>query len=536
MLYGVTIAAYLLALLAVGLWKSRGVATQDDIMVAGRSLGPNVLALTMLATWIGTGSLLGGAGAGYRYGLAAIWLSAGAWAGIIVLWWIAPRARAFASYTVPEMLEARYHPAARVLGTVVTIVAYTTIVAYQFRGGSLILNLALDFDRTLAGWTGLEWPWGMICTAAVVMLYTALAGMLSVAYTDVANGLILIAGLLIATPFFLADAGGFSHLRDSLPAEHFTFMGTLSPLQVLGIGLPALVLILGEANMYQRFFSARSEQAARRAVPLWFVLTVGVETLIVLLAVLGRVVYPELSIEGGEHEQILLRVLRFALPAGAAALLLAAGVAIVVSTATSFLLVPATNLINDVYKRYLRPRASQRSLVGLTRLAIVLLGLLAFVQIQFFTSVLEMSLYAYTMYGALTPSILAARHGRRRAGLHRWRHADHVPVAVRRSTRVVRWAAGVGDGAGPGDPRARPVGRAARCRQPVDAAAGRVALASLRPGRAGCGSLSRERERDRERERERERVAITPPGPEAFPDVRAAHRLRAIGRARTAGH
>ena len=416
MIYLVTILLYLLALLGVGLWKSRGVETQDDIMVAGRRLGSAVLALTMLATWIGTGSLLGGAGAGYRYGLPAIWFSVGAWVGIVVLWFIAPRARAFARYTVPDLLEARYHPAAQVLGSLVTIVAYTTIVAYQFRGGSLILNLTVDYDLVLAGWTGFEWPWGMITTAIVVILYTGLAGMLSVAYTDVANGVLLVAGLVTATPFFLADAGGFGALRERLPAEHFTLMGTLTPLEILGLALPSMVLLLGEANMYQRFYSARSEEAAQRAVPLWFVLTVGIESLIVVLAVLGRVVYPDLSIEGGEHEQILLTVLRNALPAGIAALMLAAAVAIVVSTGTSFLLVPATNVVHDLYQRYVRPAATQRAIVRLTRITIVVLGVLAFIQIQFFTTVLEMALYAYTMYGALTPSILAAFFWKRATG------------------------------------------------------------------------------------------------------------------------
>lgn len=413
MIYLAAIAVYLLGLLAVGVWKSRGVETQDDIMVAGRRLGTGVLALTMLATWVGTGSLLGGAGAGYRYGLAAIWFSAGAWAGILVLWRIAPRARAFARYTVPDLLEARYHPAAQVLGTLVTIVAYTTITAYQFRGGSLILNLTVDFDAVVAGWTGIDWPWGVIVTALVVITYTSLAGMLSVAYTDVVNGLMLAAGLLIATPFFLADAGGFGTLRASLPAEHFTLFGTLTPLEILGLGLPAMVLLLGEANMYQRFYSARSEATARRAVPVWFVLTVGIEALIVVLAVLGRVVYPELSIEDGEHERILLTVLRGALPLSVGAAMLAAAVAIVVSTGTSFLLVPATNVVNDLYVRYLRPDAAQRTRVRLMRVVIVALGVWAFVQLAFFTTVLEMALYAYTMYGSLTPAILATFFWRR---------------------------------------------------------------------------------------------------------------------------
>lgn len=408
MIYIVVIMLYLTGLLGVGLWKSRGIETQDDIMVAGRQLGAVVLALTMLATWIGTGSLIGGAGHGYRYGLAAIWFSAGAWVGFFVLWAIAPRARAFARYTVPDLLEARYNNATQILGTVVTIVAYTTIVAYQFRGGSLILNLTVDFDAALAGWTGIAWPWGMIVTALVVITYTGLAGMMSVAYTDVVNGVLLIAGLLAATPFFLADAGGISNLRAGLPSEHFDIFGPFGFTDILGLALPTFVLILAEANMYQRFFSAKSEGTVKRAVPLWIVLTIGIEALIIVLAVLGRVVYPELGIETGEYEHILLLVLRNALPLGAAAVLLAAAVAIVVSTGTSFLLVPATNVVNDLYKRYMNPEATQGMLVRLTRIVIIVLGVIAFIQINFFQTVLAMALYAYTMYGSLTPALLAA--------------------------------------------------------------------------------------------------------------------------------
>jgi SSS family solute:Na+ symporter/sodium/proline symporter len=280
----------------------------------------------------------------------------------------------------------------------------------------------------------------MIVTALVVITYTGLAGMMSVAYTDVVNGLVLIGGLLLAAPFFLADAGGFSGARAALPEGHLSLVGTLSPLEMLGLGLPAMVLLLGEANMYQRFYSARSEEAAARSVPLWFVLTVVIETLIVLLAVLGRVVYPDLAIEAGEHEQILLRVLRYALPTGVASLMLAAAVAIVVSTGTSFLLVPATNVVNDLYVRYVRPDASQGTRVRMTRAAIVVLGAWAFVQLAFFQSVLEMALYAYTMYGSLTPAILATFFWRRATA------AGAVASIVGGMTTTFVWQFGSGRG------------------------------------------------------------------------------------------
>ena len=85
-----------------------------DFMVADRKLSAAVLVFTLLCSWIGAGSLFGGAEFAYRRGLASLWLPAGGWAGLLVVYFIAGRARAFAQYTVPDLLEVRYSPIARV--------------------------------------------------------------------------------------------------------------------------------------------------------------------------------------------------------------------------------------------------------------------------------------------------------------------------------------------------------------------------------------------------------------------------------------
>ena len=123
MSYVAVSVVYLLALFAIGASHARDVRTKDDFMVAGRRLRVRVLVGTLLATWIGAGSVIGAAGLAYRHGLAALWFSAGAWAAIALLVPIAGRARAFAQYTVPDILEARYAPAARIQPTNMTIVA-----------------------------------------------------------------------------------------------------------------------------------------------------------------------------------------------------------------------------------------------------------------------------------------------------------------------------------------------------------------------------------------------------------------------------
>jgi SSS family solute:Na+ symporter len=259
MLYFWVILIYLLILIGVGAIRSGRVKTQTDFMVAGRKLSAPILVGTLLATWIGSGSIIGGAGLSYKQGFSALWFDAGVWVAIIVLYFIAGRARRFGQFTVPDILEARYNKYARILGSITTIIAYTAIVSYQFKAGGMVLNLVI----------GIPVDQGIIITAAFVIAYTALAGMFSVAYTDVVNGVVLLLGFIIAYPFFLKMAGGWGNVMKVLPAERFQVLGTMTVWEALSYSLPTMLLLLGESNMYQRFFSARDERAAKTSVIGW---------------------------------------------------------------------------------------------------------------------------------------------------------------------------------------------------------------------------------------------------------------------------
>lgn len=396
-IYVAAVIGYLAALTVAGVWRSRAVRTGDDFLVAGRSLPARVLVFTLLSTWIGSGSLFAGAGLGYRAGFPALWQSAGAWVGIALVFFLAPRVRRLAQYTVPDILELRYGPWGRILGTVTTVLAYTTIAAYQFRGGGRLLNLV----------SGVSPRTGAFVTAAFCVTYTALAGMLSVAYLDIANGVMMIAGSAAAVVYLIAHAGGPSAAIGSLRPDQLTLFGSMSPADAVALFLPTLFLLLGEANMYQKFFSARDERAARFAVLGWIGGTIVVETLIVSIGVFGSVTIPGLGTQ--ESEAIAVRVAIDVLPAALGVLVLAGAAAIIVSTATSFLLTPATNLTRDVYQRFVNPMAGDRQLLLLTRMLIVILGATAFAVGNFFPTILAMALWAYTMYGAgVTPALLAA--------------------------------------------------------------------------------------------------------------------------------
>lgn len=396
-IYLTAVIVYLTCLAAVGLWRSRQVRTGDDFLVAGRSLPASVLVFTLLSTWIGSGSLFAGAGLGYRAGFPALWQSAGAWVGIALIYFIAPRVRRIAQYTVPDILELRYGPAARVLGTVTIVLAYTTIAAYQFRGGGRLLNLVAGIDPVT----------GALITAAFCVAYTAFAGMLSIAYLDIGNGSMMVIGVVLAVVFLIGHAGGMTPALAALRPDQITLFGAISPRAAFALFLPTLFLLLGEANMYQKFFSAKNERAAKIAVIGWIVVTILAETLIDSVGIFGSVALPGLTTV--ESETIVIRVALEVLPTVLGALLLCGAAAIIVSTANSFLLTPSTNLIRDVYQRFVNPAATDRQVLLYTRILVVGLGIVGFVAGNFFPTILAMALWAYTMYGAgITPALLAA--------------------------------------------------------------------------------------------------------------------------------
>src|SRR5512142_1901217 len=170
-LYVIVVSIIVLVLLTVSLSQVRKVKTKADYLVAGRSLPAYVLVFTLLSSWIGAGSLFAGAENAYKNGFAALWQPAGGWAGLLIIYFVAPRARKFAQFTIPDLLETRYNTAARVLGTIAILFAYTAITSYQMKGGGDILHLATGIDATV----------GMYIIAAFVIVFTALAGMSSVA-------------------------------------------------------------------------------------------------------------------------------------------------------------------------------------------------------------------------------------------------------------------------------------------------------------------------------------------------------------------
>jgi len=404
-LYAAVIGAIVLTLLIVSLTRLGKVKTKADYLVAGRSLPAFVLVFTLLSSWIGSGSLLGGAENAYNHGFVALWQGGGGWAGLLLIYFIAPRARKFAQYTIPDLLEARYNQTARILGVIATLFTYAAISSYQLIGGGDILSLIFP--------TVITPDLGKYIIAAFVIVFTAIAGMSSVAYMDVVIGMLATITMLIALPVLMHSVGGWSGFHAALPASHFTVLGGDTLIHALELFFPTCLLMMGNQTMYQKFFSAKSEKDARVAVVGWIIGTVILETVIVILAMLGHVRAIENHTSPFPREILAFTALHN-LPTLLGALLMGAIFAKIISTANNYLFSASTNLVNDIFARYIAPDASNKRILIVSRLMVVLLGVWALYQAMHTGLVLKKTLYAYTIYSAaLTPVILAAFYSRR---------------------------------------------------------------------------------------------------------------------------
>ncbi len=401
------ILAYLFVLTGFNFYRARRVKSQEDFMVAGRSIKTSVMVFTLICTWIGSGTFIAGAELASRAGFSALWLPAGAWVGIIAIYFLAAKIRSFGQYTIGDILEERYGPAARLIGAVAIIIAFTAIVSYQFVAGGFILNVVTDGaipDST-----------GIIIAAIFVILFTAVGGMVAVAYTDLPNGIIIVLACLLATPIVYVAAGGLPQATQVLDPGHFAVFnpehGAYPVLKFIGYFLATMLLLMGVESLYQKFYSARTPKDAKRAVFFWTIGTIFIETVVVIIAVFAYSKFKgqiDLTIpkEGGK---VVLMAAKSLVNPVVGVLLLAAACAVVISTGMNYLLSPTTTIMRDIYQRFSKKEASQNILVALQKVLVVLLGVIAFFLAVKLTSVLGMAIFAYTIYGvSITPALIAA--------------------------------------------------------------------------------------------------------------------------------
>lgn len=336
--------------------------------------------------------MIGGAALAYEYGIAGAWFDIGGVIALIILAFMAKRSRRYQASTTPDILGARYNKATRTIAAAIVCLAEMSMVGYQIRAGGYVLNIVAGLDANI----------GMIITIAFILLYTVTAGLISVVYTDYIQGVLIIASLAIGLPFLFRDAGGYGAFLAGIdPARMNLFSMSLN--EILSTALPTFCQVFVLQPIWQRIFSVKDDRGCVKAVAVSVPFVLAAVMLVNLFATVGSYLYPDIV-----QDTVILHLAVTGLPKLIGAVLLCAGVAIIITTGDSMLLSSASNIVTDIYHEYIHKEASEEHLLVMSRGMVVVVGIVAFVLVKFFPSVRGMIYFAYTMEGGLAPALFAA--------------------------------------------------------------------------------------------------------------------------------
>lgn len=357
-LHLVLLIVYSVAVVGLGLWSARYVRTSSSFFVAGRSLGPGLIFVSMLAANIGAGTTVGASGLAYRDGLSAWWYVGSAGIGSLVFaFTIAPRmwrlATAHNFYTAGDYLEFRYGPAVRAVATGLVGIGSLSLLAGQLIAGATIINVV----------TGAPMWLGSIIGGAVMTVYFTAGGLLGTAWVNTLQLIVMMSGFLVALPFVIGRAGGVPGLDGSwAPSGWDSFLFSSGP----GSGWTWLFLLapafLVSPGLIQKAYGGASESAVRRGVALNGLALMAFAFVPVLFGMSARAVLPDLP-----QNAVLPAALTMLVPAWIGAFALAAVFSTEVDTSDAILFMLSTSTSQDLYKRFINPGATDAQLLRVAR-------------------------------------------------------------------------------------------------------------------------------------------------------------------------
>jgi solute:Na+ symporter, SSS family len=383
-----------------GWYVSRRVKKADDFLVAGRSLGPGLLAATFLAANIGAGSTVGATGLGYLYGFGAWWWVGSAGIGSFVLAnTVGPRiwrlAKSYGWRTVGDFLDYRYNRTVRGFIAVLLWIGTLMILAGQLIAISQILEVVAGLPK---------WQ-GCLIGGIVVTAYFAAGGLLSTASVNLIQLTVKFTGFVLAVPFGIAAIGGWRAMQPAI--ETSTPLGTSGVLGYAAILVPSFIISPG---LIQKLYGARSAEAVRRGVN-WN--AIGLMVFAFAPAILGIVAharFPDLK----NSELALPTVMTKLMPPWLGLLTLAAVFSAEVSASDAILFMLSSSLSVDLYKTFLKPGATDRELLRVGRITAIagaFFGVLLAIELPSIISALQ--IFYTLMAAALTAPLIVGLYSRR---------------------------------------------------------------------------------------------------------------------------
>lgn len=400
-----TFIAYLILMLAIGYYAYKRTSNSTDYFLGGRTLGPWPAALSAGASDMSGWLLLGVPGYAYASGLEATWICGGLLVGTWLNWLVtAKRLRTYSittdAITIPDFLSSRFLDKSKLIQT---ISAFFILLFFLFYTSSGLVAGGKLFETVF----GLDYHIAVVIGAVCIISYTLFGGFLAVAWTDLVQGLLMSAALLIVP--ITAMNGGFSQLDmevTSINPELLDMWTNVKGEPMTAIAIISLVAwglgYFGQPHILARFKATRSNKdltAARRIAVIWTALSMVGAILVGLTGLVYVAGNSSLVLADGEKIfMILVNAMFHPIMAG---ILLAAILAAIMSTADSQLLVSSSALAEDFYKQVFKQDATSDEVVKVGRFAVVGLSVLALMfAMNPESSVLSLVSYAWAGFGA----------------------------------------------------------------------------------------------------------------------------------------
>jgi SSS family transporter len=420
-----------LAMLAHHSWvASRGAKSIGDYLIAGRTLGGWVIALSFYATFVSTNTFVGHAGKSWDVGL--IWYVKG---GVIVLcayaaWYlVAPRffvkAREYASLTLPDFLGHRYGSLAlRRASAIVIVVASVIYLVAVYKGSALALQEFLGMDYRVAA----------LAIFVVVTSYTLIGGFRSVVLTDAVQALLMLAGAVTMLVAVLHRGGGLlpilANLREQDPAL-VSWKGNMPLMAILGLSLAGGMKLLVDPRQISRLYGLKDQKALRLAKVVSPLLILITYVCLLPIGAFARAFIPAGAITDSDLVMPYLLGTAAILGPVMSSFFLLVLLSAAMSSLDSALLVAASSAGRDV----LIIGDDDPRTIGRTRLWVVLISLVSMLlALNPFGSIVTITAFAGSLYAAcFLPTLVAGLYWKRGTG------AGAVACVVVGATTVIGW-------------------------------------------------------------------------------------------------
>ena len=383
------ILGYLMGILAIGIYAGRNIGSLNEYAVAGKSYGSAIIFATLSASFIGGGFSMGNAERVFLVGITNIVALWGfSLKEILVARYIAPRMAKYPdAISVGDIMEIHYGKTAKVFTGVFGFVLCAGILGAQVGAMGYVFNLFLGMDRI----------WGILLGCGIVITYATIGGMRAVVWTDVVQFLVLAVGIPLTLYFGIQKAGGIAAVKAALPAGHLAL--ATSPAALLSLASLFLTFVLGETLVppyVQRLLIGRNDREVSRGTFFSGLFSIPFFLVTGLIGIVALALDPNLN-----PNLAMPFVIQQSLPPVLQGVVIAAVIAIIMSSADSFLNAAAISFINDVVAPLRKAPQSANSALKTARLITLVVGVLAVVFAVSIESVLGILIYSYNFWAPI---------------------------------------------------------------------------------------------------------------------------------------